>query len=41
VLGHYAPEEKPVMEKAFTHAAEAAVAWVNEGIDKAMQKGNK
>ena len=41
VLGHYAPEEKAMMEEAFAHAAEAAVVWVNEGIDQAMQKGNK
>ena len=40
VLGHYEPEEKAVMEEAFAHAAEAALIWVNEGIDKAMQKGN-
>ena len=40
VLGHYEPEEKVVMEEAFAHAAEAALIWVNEGIDKAMQKGN-
>ena len=41
VLGHYAPEEKALMEKAFAHAAETAVVWANEGIDQAMQKGNK
>ena len=40
VLGHYAPAEKAVMEKAFRRAAETAVVWVNEGIDRAMQKGN-
>ena len=38
---HYAPEEKALMEKAFAHAAETAVVWANEGIDQAMQKGNK
>ena len=40
VLGHYAPEEKTVMEEAFTRAAECAVIWVDEGIDQAMRKGN-
>ena len=41
VLGHYTAEEKAVMEKAFGRAAESAVVWANEGIDQAMQKGNK
>ena len=41
VLGHYAPEEKAVMEEAFDRAAESAVVWVNEGIEMAMQRGNK
>ena len=41
VLGHYTPEEKETMERAFDRAAESAVAWVEEGIDKAMMKGNR
>ena len=40
VLGHCTAEEKPLMEAAFDHAAETAVLWVQEGIEKAMQKGN-
>lgn len=40
VLGHHAPEEKAAMEEAFGKAADSAVIWANEGIDKAMQKGN-
>jgi len=40
VLGHYGAEEKPLMEKAFDRAAETAVVWIEEGIDRAMMKGN-
>ena len=40
VLGHCTADEKPLMEAAFDHAAETAVIWVQEGIEKAMQKGN-
>ena len=40
VLGHYGPEEKETMEAAFDKAADTAVAWAEEGIEKAMQKGN-
>ncbi len=40
VLGHYAAEEKPMMEEAFDRAANSAAIWVNEGIEKAMMKGN-
>ena len=41
VLGHAAPEEREVMEKAFERAAECAKIWVKDGIDKAMQEGNR
>lgn len=41
VLGRPAPEERVVLEKAFDRAAECARIWVREGIDKAMQEGNK
>ena len=41
VLGHYAPEEKEQMAAAFTRAAEAAAIWAEEGLEKAMQKGNQ
>ncbi len=41
VLGHPAPEEKEKMEAAFDKAAEAALVWVRDGIEKAMQEGNK
>ena len=40
VLGHCAPEEREKMDTAFDRAAEAARIWVEEGIDRAMQKGN-
>ena len=41
VLGRCAPEEQEKMNKAFDRAAEAAVSWAEEGIDKAMQEGNR
>ena len=41
VLGRPAAEEKEKMEAAFDKAAEAALVWVSEGIDKAMQFGNQ
>ena len=41
VLGHYAPEERERMEAAFDRAAEAAVVWAEEGIDRAVQAGNR
>ena len=40
VLGHPGPEERKLMETAFDRAAECALIWVREGIDKAMQEGN-
>ena len=41
VLGHWKPEDREIMETAFDRAAECARLWVKEGIDKAMQTGNK
>lgn len=40
VLGHHAPEEKEKMEAAFDRAAECARIWAEEGVEKAMQRGN-
>lgn len=40
VLGEFSPEEKPLMEEAVKKAADAAVCWVLEGIEKAMNKYN-
>ncbi|SHG43108.1 peptidyl-tRNA hydrolase, PTH1 family [Thermosyntropha lipolytica DSM 11003] len=40
VLGEFTPEEKPVIEAAVKKAADAAVCWVLEGIEKAMNKYN-
>ncbi len=40
VLGRPAGEDKEKMEAAFGRAAEAALAFAREGVDKAMQKGN-
>ena len=37
VLGHYTAEEKPLMEAAFDRAADSAVVWIREGIDRAIQ----
>ncbi len=41
VLGHPAAEEKEKMEAAFDRAAECALIWTKEGIEAAMQFGNK
>ena len=42
VLGHYDPETRKIMEAAFEKAAAAAaVDWVENGIDHAMQLGNR
>ena len=41
VLGHAEPEERKQMEAAFDRAAECALIWVREGIDRAMQEGNR
>ena len=41
VLGHAGPEEKEKMEAAFDRAAECARIWAEEGIAKAMQRGNQ
>ena len=41
VLGRPAPAEREALEKAFEKAAECARIWVRDGIDKAMQEGNK
>jgi PTH1 family peptidyl-tRNA hydrolase len=41
VLGHPSAEERPVMEEAFERAKETVKVWIAQGIDKAMQSGNK
>ena len=41
VLGRPAAEEREKMETAFDKAAEAALIWAKDGIEKAMQAGNK
>ena len=41
VLGHPSAEEKEKLEKAFDRAAECTRLWVKQGIQKAMQEGNK
>ena len=41
VLGHPGPEERKLLEAAFDRAAECAMTWAKQGIDKAMQKGNE
>ena len=41
VLGRYSPAEREVMEPAFDRAAEGALAWVRDGIDAAMNQGNR
>ena len=41
VLGRYDPDTQQKMDTAFGKAAEAAVAWVEHGIDEAMRIGNQ
>lgn len=40
VLGEFTPEEKPIIQEVIKKAADAAVCWVLEGIEKAMNKYN-
>ncbi len=41
VLGRPAAEEKEKMEAAFDKAADTVLIWIRDGIDAAMQTGNK
>ena len=41
VLGRYSPDEQKVMDAAFDRAADSALCWVREGIDAAMNTGNR
>ena len=41
VLGKPSAEEREKMEEAFGKAAEAVLTWVKDGIDAAMQAGNR
>ena len=40
VLGRFTPEEEPIATALVEAAAEAALAWIREGIDAAMQRAN-
>jgi PTH1 family peptidyl-tRNA hydrolase len=40
VLSTFAPDEKPLAEKAAARAAEAALCFIEFGVDKAMNKFN-
>ena len=41
VLGHYGPEERPLMEEAFRLAAECAMEWAKNGIDAAIRMSGR
>ena len=41
VLGRCGPEEQKQMDGAFDLAADSALRWVREGIDAAMNAGNR
>ena len=41
VLGRYSPEEREIMDRAFDRAAETALLWVRDGMDAAMNQGNR
>lgn len=41
VLSPFAPEERPVLDDAVAHAAEAALAFVADGVDAAMNRYNR
>lgn len=41
VLGRCSAEEQPVMDEAFDRAAESALRWTRNGIDDAMNAGNR
>ena len=41
VLSRYAAEDRETMDKTFDKAAAAAVAWIENGIEKAMQEANR
>ena len=40
VLGRFLKDEQPVIAEALERAVEAAVAWVNSGLEAAMNKYN-
>lgn len=40
VLGRYLATERPLIEEAVHHAADAVPTWVTEGIEKAMNRWN-
>ncbi len=41
VLSRFGEAERETMEAAFARAAESAALWAEEGIEAAMQKGNR
>jgi PTH1 family peptidyl-tRNA hydrolase len=40
VLGRFRPAERPVIEEAVAHAAQAVGIWVHQGIDACMNQYN-
>ena len=41
VLSAFTPEEQPIIDEAVERAAEAALAWSNEGAEAAMNRYNR
>ncbi len=41
VLSPFDPQTREIMEEAFVRAAETAVIWAEQGIEPAMQAGNR
>jgi len=41
VLGEFAADEEPLIERAVARAADAADCWLREGLDAAMNKYNR
>jgi PTH1 family peptidyl-tRNA hydrolase len=41
VLGKFTPQQQEAVEPALTQAVNAAVTWIQEGIDEAMNKFNE
>jgi PTH1 family peptidyl-tRNA hydrolase len=41
VLSAFSPEEQPIIQEAIERAADAALAWSNEGAEAAMNRYNR
>ncbi len=41
VLGHFRPDQKPLVDAALNEAADAAVCWLNHGIVETMNRFNR